>query len=800
MDMNKVIAGLDQLFTEARMDEVIPYLTSAEKNAQAEGDYGSVLSILNELIGFCRETCQYEESMAYAKDAVMLIQQMNLTGTIHHATTLLNIANALRAAGHLEDSLTTYQQVEQMYEQLLPENDFGFANLNNNLSLLYQEKGDFYSAVQCLQKALHIVEQYPEKEWELAVTYTNLANTYLKLDTSKDEPEDIRRQAVDYGKRAVALFEKMQIKDTHYAAAMAAMGQIYEEQKEYTAAVQCYRQGMEAIRATLGETDYYNRMKEYLNRVMAKAGVSEQGLELSHSYYEDYGLPMLNEKYSNYMEDITVGLVGEGSDCFGFDDQYSRDHDWGTGFCIWLSDSAYEEIGEQLQEDYDHLPEEYKGYHRITSRQGQNRVGVHRVRDFYEHFIGKQAYEEWQEIGLISNDTMLAVPEYRLAAAVNGEVWKESMGEFTRLRSYLKNYYNDTEILLKLAQACALFSQNAQYNYVRMKRRGDKVAASFALNDGIKQALNIGYVLNHMYTPHDKWLWEGTKRFTVVPELTTKVKHIIELQKEDSDIAVEQSVEELAGYLLEAMLSENYIGNVRFVQIGSGEQNVADTYLEHYSEELALRSGYIADSPSELVDDIVKMEWKAFDKVINEGGRAGCQDDWETFSIMRASQYLTWTKEMLLQYAVDFRLALIRGWNPIMEKYGRMEQSTAPEKWNAMKEQFPVIPPEKQAIMEEIIKIQVQWMEAFAEEYPGMAQNARRIHTSEDQPWDTSYETYLRGEMGTYSDQMLDLYGRFIVKLYKDGRNLAYEIMEQTVHLYGYESLADAAERMEHGK
>ncbi len=37
----------------------------------------------------------------------------------------------------------------------------------------------------------------------------------------------------------------------------------------------------------------------------------------------------------------------------------------------------------------------------------------------------------------------------------------------------------------------------------------------------------------------------------------------------------------------------------------------------------------------ELIDAIVLHEWQQFDKVKNEGGRADCQDDWNTFSIMR---------------------------------------------------------------------------------------------------------------------------------------------------------------------
>ena len=198
----------------------------------------------------------------------------------------------------------------------------------------------------------------------------------------------------------------------------------------------------------------------------------------------------------------------------------------------------------------------------------------------------------------------------------------------------------------------------------------------------------------------------------------------------------------------------------------------------------------------EYVEKIVALAWKQFDKVENEGGRADCQDDWNTFSIMRKSQYLTWNEELLASYYQDLVEAEEKGWNLIMEKYARMMKSTAPEKYAALEKDLPVRSKERIAIQEEIIKLQVGWMEAFAEKYPKMAGNARSIHTGEDTPYNTSYETYLRGELGTYSEETLVLYGRFVVALQQTGKNLAYEIMSNTARLYGYESVEDAEGRL----
>ena len=119
-------------------------------------------------------------------------------------------------------------------------------------------------------------------------------------------------------------------------------------------------------------------------------------------------------------------------------------------------------------------------------------------------------------------------------------------------------------------------------------------------------------------------------------------------------------------------------------------------------------------------------------------------------------------------------------------------KSTNPEKYQELAEQLPVRSQERVAIQEEIIRIQVEWMEAFAREYPKMARNMRVIRTEADGPYQTSYETYLRGELGTYSENTFVLYSRFIVGLMQEGRNLAFEIMEQTAKLYGYASAADA--------
>ena len=60
-----------------------------------------------------------------------------------------------------------------------------------------------------------------------------------------------------------------------------------------------------------------------------------KGLELSKKFFYEYGKPMLDE-FPDLLPYIAVGLVGSGSECYGYDDELSTDHDFSPEFCIFL--------------------------------------------------------------------------------------------------------------------------------------------------------------------------------------------------------------------------------------------------------------------------------------------------------------------------------------------------------------------------------------------------------------------------------------------------------------------------------
>ena len=195
-----------------------------------------------------------------------------------------------------------------------------------------------------------------------------------------------------------------------------------------------------------------------------------------------------------------------------------------------------------------------------------------------------------------------------------------------------------------------------------------------------------------------------------------------------------------------------------------------------------------------LIEDIIALEWIEFQKVNNEGGRASCQDNWAGFQIFRRSQFLAWDHETLESYFKDLNSAIYNGRNLLTEKYARMMEKTAPEDYQTIKNDLPPITGEKEKLIEAISQINIRWAEEFSQKYPKISGRGRPIHTYEDGPYDTSIETYIRGEISTYSENTLKLYYKHISQLLGNNKNLTEMIMENTVREYGYISL-DQAEK-----
>ncbi len=197
-----------------------------------------------------------------------------------------------------------------------------------------------------------------------------------------------------------------------------------------------------------------------------------------------------------------------------------------------------------------------------------------------------------------------------------------------------------------------------------------------------------------------------------------------------------------------------------------------------------------------IVQQILDIEWTMFDAVNNIGGRASCQDDLKTFTVQRGSQLRAWNDDMLHSYLDDLMAAQTEGRNLLSEKYGYMMEHTSPTEYAAIKAQLAPVSAEKKALIEEIAAIQVCWLEELSRRYPYVTGNGRPIHQSEDSLYGTSFETYLKGELATYSQKTLQYYAAYVDALQREHRNLNEIILQNTCLAYGYTSIDDAEQKI----
>ena len=203
----------------------------------------------------------------------------------------------------------------------------------------------------------------------------------------------------------------------------------------------------------------------------------------------------------------------------------------------------------------------------------------------------------------------------------------------------------------------------------------------------------------------------------------------------------------------------------------------------------AARCGLPNNIMNDLMEQIIQTEYAMLGRVNNLGGPAACQEQWNAFRLMRASQFMTWSGALLESYAQDLEEAEAEGRNLLFEKYAWMMQPALPAEFAKVRHVLPTFSERRIARMEETIAIHKDWDEKFAQRYPAIAGRGRPLYTSQDTPSSTSMETYLRGELSTYSDRTESMYHDFVAACRDLGRNLTTEAREHQVQLEGWPSL-----------
>lgn len=618
-DTQQFLNGLDAIFDRhTAATEAGPYLEQAMVDAENAGDEAGLLTVLNETMGFYRSQGRYKENQWIVQRALELAARMGLTtGTSEAwATTLINCATSMRAAQQYDQAEDLYHQAQSVCRHSLAPTDRRLAALHNNLSMLYSETNRPDKAELELREALRIIEASsvnPDADIDVASSHTNLALTLLT--------EHKLEGAHWHAAKALEIYRTGHLEHSaHYASALAGFAQVCFAERRHADAVTGYRHALAVIEECYGkDTDYWRITADNLRQAeeaAAQAGVTVDnagvagdagalpqsgsrlpnspaqgktganaasspstvsvstgsagaaeavsacpvsGLKLARAFWTQMGKPMIAAKYPQYAGRIAAGLVGHGSECYGFDDAYSQDHDFGPRFCLWLTDEDYAAIGEQLEADYEALPRKFSvdAQGRVTfeaharsdasgafpsagagspvtprAQDANRRDGVFRIGDFFESITGyrtapaQTAPHEW-----------LMLAESTLAAATNGEVFADPTGQFSKTRQGFKDMPDDVRLAL-ISKRLGMIAQAGQYNLPRSLKRGDGAAAWLSIHEFVQATASLVFLVNVPmvvgYMPYYKWQFAALRKlsgsmFALLPNVGEQLETVMRL-------------------------------------------------------------------------------------------------------------------------------------------------------------------------------------------------------------------------------------------------------------------------------
>ncbi len=301
------------------------------------------------------------------------------------------------------------------------------------------------------------------------------------------------------------------------------------------------------------------------------------GMELARRFYAGIALPAFQRQASDLLPELAWGLVGPGSECYGLDDEISRDHDWGPRVCVWVSEPVFEQEGERLARIYDSLDTTFLGYGPIRRLDPRfPRDGVMSTERFYRTYLGTAeppaTLRDW-----------LLFPEEALSLCTNGEVFADPRGEFSRMRDTLLGYFPRDLWLKKIASRCKAAARHGQYNLTRARKRADSLTALYHTAQFAREASALTCLLYRTYRTVDKWLFAGLLQ---LGDLGSVIHHHLALLADvANESAAQSAVEECATALVDRMF------DLKLITRRCSFLWECGTDIERSIEEATLRDG-----------------------------------------------------------------------------------------------------------------------------------------------------------------------------------------------------------------
>ncbi|MCL2124983.1 MAG: DUF4037 domain-containing protein [Oscillospiraceae bacterium] len=291
------------------------------------------------------------------------------------------------------------------------------------------------------------------------------------------------------------------------------------------------------------------------------------GLQLSREYYANTAEPSLKREFPDIYPRLAAGLAGNGSECFGYDDEISRDHDWGIDFYIWSLEQDKDRIPSLTDWKRDLFDKHPPQHARERSDYGA-RIAVMSCGEFYSSLIGAPN-------GPTTINEYLRAPEENFAMATNGAVFYDGPGEFSKTRSLLLEYFPEDIRRKRIAAKCMALAQTGQYNHSRVARRRDWVTLRTVLSRFTDSAIAMAFLLNRAYRPYYKWAYKALEALPILGAETGRLLLLIAEAGAFDDVAFgarECYIEELCALFAEELRAQGLSSSRESFLVAHGEE------------------------------------------------------------------------------------------------------------------------------------------------------------------------------------------------------------------------------------
>jgi hypothetical protein len=191
------------------------------------------------------------------------------------------------------------------------------------------------------------------------------------------------------------------------------------------------------------------------------------------------------------------------------------------------------------------------------------------------------------------------------------------------------------------------------------------------------------------------------------------------------------------------------------------------------------------EAKERIIEAILDLELEMFLSVPSDG-KSTCQHHPEAFKFHRRLQFCVWSLETLNRYRQDLMRARQKGENLMTAKYARMQGLLPARNTNPL--------------IDEIVRIKKGWQAEMIHRFPAIMDGARPLARAGNEETMTSFESYARGELATYSDATLVSLHADLCDMLERGINASEKIYRLQAEQSGFDSLEAAEAHMQRRK